>query len=78
MTRVLPELALVYLHNLSLQFEGLFGEQLKVLDVVRRMLLWVVIPELRCRMNQTQTTLCFRTTKEGGFTEVGSQFFLAF
>lgn len=33
-TRLLPELVLVYFHDLALQFEGLFGKQLEVSDVV--------------------------------------------
>lgn len=32
--RLLPELVLVYFHDLALQFQGLFGKQLEVSDVV--------------------------------------------
>lgn len=45
-TALLPELILVNFHNLPLQFEGLFREQLEVTDVVWWVLLWVIIPQL--------------------------------
>ena len=39
-----PELILVYLYDLPLQFQGLFGEKFEVADIVRRVFVWVVIP----------------------------------
>lgn len=49
-----PELVLVRLHDLALQFEGLFGKQLEVSDVVGGMLLRVVVPEFSWRQQPRQ------------------------
>ena len=39
-----PELILVYLYDLPLQFQGLFREKFEVPDIVGRVFVWVVIP----------------------------------
>lgn len=40
-----PQLILVDLHDLALQFEALFGKQFEVADVVSRVLVYIVVAE---------------------------------
>lgn len=41
-----PQLILVNLHDLALQFEALLGEEFEIADVVCRVLICVIVSEL--------------------------------